>query len=989
MELLVTLPAPVADHVRRHKKDYPGIADIFSDPEGKKLGSGGGTVNVLWTHYKNSRKKNKQETGKEGRVSFKKWLSGEKRIIVHSDGQSRRLPAYSTMGKSFIPFPVFKWGRGQHIRQTLLDIQKPLLERIMNNAPKGMNTMIVSGDAVVYYDRSLPEIPYADVVCIGIWAQPETASKHGVFICPRHDPTSLEYMLQKPSTESLQSITGEHLFLLDAGIWLLSDKAVRVLFKNSGFLEKKNEFSDKVPGFFDLYSDFGKHFGKHPEPDHLEAKIPDQTLTSKVVPLNYAEFYHFGSNTDLISSSTALHNLVTDQREIWHKKIKPSKDIFIQNSITRLQLKPGNGLLWIENSFIPDSWKLNERHIISGIPENGWKVDLSAGVCLDFIPIGATKWCIRFYGFNDTFRGKINDPGTRFLERPAGEWFNARGIPGTKAVAGRDGDIYEARLFPILDGEEITEDFIQWLINDRPGISSRESDTYLKSQRLSCEDIIRQVNHKRLQRQSNENLKSSLKALSKNYRQSIFFQLDMMKLVEEFIRLKLPLPAELPDDEPLMIRIHDCMFRSTYLEKSEQEPRKGVKSRVSGSHLQSQGIYFKDKAFELLKSGIVENIRSQKLSPRLNVQHDQIIWGRSPVRLDLAGGWTDTPPYCILFGGKVVNAAVELNGQPPLQVFIRPKKEPEITIRSIDLGVSEVIRSYKELEAGSKVGSAFSIPKTAIMLSGFHPGFSAATFKSLKQQLQSFGGGFDISLMVAVPKGSGLGTSSILASTVLGTLSEFCNLGWDRHTVAERTLVLEQILTTGGGWQDQFGGIFEGIKLIESIPGFIQKPSVKWAPEHLFTNPASKELILLYYTGISRIAKRILQEIVRGMFLNSSSYLQILSEMKQHAVYTYDAIQNHDWGNLSRAINHSWDLNQRLDKMTKTGEISSIIDKIEDHMSSCKLLGAGGGGYMMILAKDSDAAGRIRSELTQSPPNNMARFVDWELSRNGFKLSKS
>lgn len=69
--------------------------------------------------------------------------------------------------------------------------------------------------------------------------------------------------------------------------------------------------------------------------------------------------------------------------------------------------------------------------------------------------------------------------------------------------------------------------------------------------------------------------------------------------------------------------------------------------------------------------------------------HHQMFCPRSPVRLDLAGGWTDTPPYCFLHGGHVVNLAVELNGQPPIQVFARVGAEPGITLRSIDLGISQ------------------------------------------------------------------------------------------------------------------------------------------------------------------------------------------------------------------------------------------------------------------------------------------------------------
>lgn len=49
--------------------------------------------------------------------------------------------------------------------------------------------------------------------------------------------------------------------------------------------------------------------------------------------------------------------------------------------------------------------------------------------------------------------------------------------------------------------------------------------------------------------------------------------------------------------------------------------------------------------------------------------------------------------------------------------------------------------------------------------------------------------------------------------------------------------MLEQLLTSGGGWQDQQGGIFHGVKLLESDRGFIQKPLISWLPDYMFTDP--------------------------------------------------------------------------------------------------------------------------------------------------------
>ena len=118
----------------------------------------------------------------------------------------------------------------------------------------------------------------------------------------------------------------------------------------------------------------------------------------------------------------------------------------------------------------------------------------------------------------------------------------------------------------------------------------------------------------------------------------------------------------------------------------------------------------------------------RKAVHHLNVYSDQIVWGRSPVRIDVAGGWTDTPPYSLFAGGNVVNLAIELNGQPPLQVYVKPCKEYRIVLRSIDMGAMEVVNTFGELQDYCKIGSPFSIPKAALTLAGFGPAFSEVVY---------------------------------------------------------------------------------------------------------------------------------------------------------------------------------------------------------------------------------------------------------------------
>jgi len=956
MKTLLTLPHSFIGYF---KKLFP--QDIFyasSDPAEGKVGSGGGTANLLVNCF------NAEKTGE---MTFEEWLGKEKKAIIHAGGQSRRLPAYASVGKLLTPIPVFRWERGQKIDQTLFDLQLPLFEEILSRSSSVSNTLIASGDVLIRAGEKIPDLPEADVICFGQWIHPEQAQHHGVFFCKRSSPQQLEFMLQKPTPERIQELVGDYLFSLDIGIWLLSEKAVKLLCKKSGWDSSSQQFENGKVRNYDLYSSFGTALGSKPSGLDLEINA----LTVAIVPMPKGAFYHFGKNCDLLESTNRLQNIVTDQREIWHRKVKTHSDVFTQNALTDVGFNGDNAAIWIENSCIGKGWNIRHHHILTGIPENSWTIDLPTGICLDMIPIDENSWCIRPYGFDDSFSGAIGDAKTLWMGKPVKKnGFIKRLL--TENSLKENTDLQFAKIFPVISLDEKKE-LIQALLLSDAG----EYDTmYCSSERLSASEIQERVNFERLNGQRLRFRAQNLKAIAKNYKQSVFYQLDLNDTAKHFVTGGIELPPPLPDDTVLFTQMHDKMFRARVLETRDLS-------------FEAEALKYESEAFSLLSDSIVSEAKSSKVFPELNVMSDQIVWGRSPIRLDLAGGWSDTPPFCLLHGGKVFNMAVELNGQPPLQVFIKPSESFKITMRSIDLGVREDIDTFEQLAANDIVGSAFSIPKAALCLAGFHPDFSSGKYVSLVDQLKDFGSGIEISLLAAIPKGSGLGTSSILASTVLGALSDFCSLGWDKHEICFRTLVLEQLLTTGGGWQDQYGGVFNGIKLLESESGLIQKPVIRWAPEHLFTDPEYSRSILLYYTGVTRVAKNILAEIVRGMFLNSSSHLQILKEIKGHALTTYDAVQQGNWDKLTAAIQNSWRLNQRLDVGTNPPEIQALLKPVEDYLAGCKLLGAGGGGYVIFFAKDLEAAGRIRQQLTLFPPNKRARFVDWRISKTGFQVTRS
>ena len=762
-------------------------------------------------------------------------------------------------------------------------------------------------------------------------------------------------MLQKPSLETLGELAGSHLFLMDIGIWLLSDKAVRLLMKHS-YTE-----DGKAMKAYDLYAEFGLALGKNPRITDSELN----QLSVAILPLPGGEFYHYGTSRELISSTLAVQNLVRDQRAIMQRKVKPHPAMFVQNAVLHQKLTAENSELWIENSYIGENWTLRGQQIITGVPENNWNLSLPEGICVDVVPVGETNWAARPYGFNDLFKGALSDVSTLFMGKPILTWAMERGI-----TLGGNEDIQNAPLFPVCQTVDELGKVLRWMITEPDREEGKH--IWLSARKLSANDLSDQANLRRLVAQREVFRKKDWSLLAANHEKSVFYQLDLSDAAESFAKDKIVLPKALPEDNPLMKRIHNHMFRSQVM-------------KISGVAYKEE----EQKAFALLREGLVGSVLGSKQQPCLNVYRDQIVWGRSPVRIDLAGGWTDTPPYCLYAGGNVVNVAIELNGQPPLQVYIKPSDTHKIILRSIDLGAMEVISSWDELRDYNKVGSPFSIPKAALALAGFVPEFSAEAYASLDVQLEAFGSGLEITLLAAIPAGSGLGTSSILAATVLGAISDFCGLAWDKNEIGNRTLILEQLLTTGGGWQDQYGGVLHGLKLLQTNEGFNQNPLVRWLPEYLFTDPEYRPCHLLYYTGITRTAKDILSEIVRGMFLNSEAHLGLLSEMKAHALDMYEAIQCGDFVTYGKLVGKTWEQNKALDSGTNPAAVEAIISKIQAYALGYKLPGAGGGGYLYIVAKDPGAALQIRKILTLSPPNSNARFVEMSLSNKGLQISRS
>ena len=338
-----------------------------------------------------------------------------------------------------------------------------------------------------------------------------------------------------------------------------------------------------------------------------------------------------------------------------------------------------------------------------------------------------------------------------------------------------------------------------------------------------------------------------------------------------------------------------------------------------------------------------------------------------PLRIDFAGGWSDTPPICYKMGGAVFNAAVTLNGVKPVKVRVRRLAEKEVHVESVDLGKSGVLKSLAEIRAPKDPHDWCALVKSALTVTKFD--FSR--------------GGLDIRISADVPKGSGMGTSSILGAALVTALERVAGRKAEWKRVASLTLALEKEMATGGGWQDQIGGLVPGAHLISTTPGKGQNPRMSCVSPKSEAAFAKflKERALLYFTGRKRMARNILRGVI-GFFEENPDDIarSIVRRLKSDAERAFRAVESCDWNSFCSAVNDYWLSKKALDPGSTNPLVELIIARMAPWISAVSLCGAGGGGFMFVIARSKDAKAKIKSVLEKHPPIKTGRFFDFEIA---------
>jgi galactokinase/mevalonate kinase-like predicted kinase len=835
--------------------------------------------------------------------------------------------------------------------------------------------VVGSGDVVLDFDtQALPE-DRGHICGFAKAAPAEQATYHGVFRFDRHRERVQDYFQKAPVSHLIEQATleGSSDCALDIGLVALSPEAATALV---GFGDDAFESGTVLDALargalrFDLYVELLTAALSGMTSDAFLDRIAGQsTMPRAAAQRLFARFQAFPLRAVVTRATTFIHLGTLDEfpqacREVVQRELRPfydeepgelrpvvARDRLLVNSAGVEVTVPPSGFAVFEGCrdvridgaagdtvFIG----LDGGHLAALVPD---------AFCVDQRRLGEESFLL-VYSARDTFRRQRVPDDVIFCGVPLPRWLDERGLSASDVRRGESADLLDMALFCAGQSLEFAAGY--WTA---PGPTWRQ--TFKAARRISLReaneadspvirDDRRRIIRVGLLRESILRQQGWNGASAADFKEAFDGAADGARLREIYRGT---------DDDLLRVYRRASLHALPGAKPTEREPEIRV---------------------EFVDRGALAP------PPGARVKLDQIVWARSPVRLDLAGGWTDTPPYTLRHGGQVVNVAVDLNGQPPIQVFCRRTTEPHVRIHSVDLGVGETVTDRSALTAYGDPSAPFALPKAALDLVGLAQGT-----EPLAERLERMGGGLELTLLCAVPKGSGLGTSSILGGTILAALHRFFGLQVPPSELFRQVLQMEQMLTTGGGWQDQIGGLVGGVKYVETRPGLKPNPLIYPIDPTLFEDRRTAPCFTLFYTGQTRLAKNILVDVVDRVNARSTAYLFTLRHMKELATRARDAIALRSIPAVAEVLSQSWSANKRIHASTSNPDMEHLLERTRPYCLGAKLLGAGGGGYALFLSATLEDADRLRQRLAVEFENERARLVDFRISIGGLEVSVS
>lgn len=329
-----------------------------------------------------------------------------------------------------------------------------------------------------------------------------------------------------------------------------------------------------------------------------------------------------------------------------------------------------------------------------------------------------------------------------------------------------------------------------------------------------------------------------------------------------------------------------------------------------------------------------------------------LIRSRAPVRIDLAGGWTDVPPFADREGGAVVNLTLNRYTYATL----RTREGQGVRIQSADYNTYVEAETVRRLE----YDGTLDLVKAAL--------------KRL-----DVSAGLDLTTRADAPPGSGLGTSASLGVALVGVLNVLQAERLSAHEVADLATRLEiEELGIAGGKQDQLAAALGGINFLE----FGAHPPIS-SPLPVSSgviNELEKRLVLCY-SGTSRLSGDIIQRVQYAYTSGEPATCHALRTMRDIARRVKSALLSGELSALGSLLRENWACQRALHPTVTNETVDRLFVVAEQHGAlGGKACGAGGGGCIVFFC-EADAERSVRQALTDAG----GQIIEFNLDRSGLQ----
>ncbi len=918
---------------------------VLPDPGGRRVGSGGATFHVM---------KYISEQSEDEHCFRNKRI-----LVIHSGGDSKRVPQYSACGKLFSPVPrELPDGR----RSTLFDEFMIGMSGMPARFREGM--LILSGDVLLLFNPLQIDFTFRGAAAISIKEDVETGKDHGVFLSD--ETGNVGNFLHKQSVEQLRNLgaVNDHGAVdLDTGAIMLDCDLLESLFDLVG--EKGRIVSEKYNRFVNekarisFYGDFlyplaskstyEQYLKEKPEGEICEELLECRreiweaihTYTLKLLCLSPAQFIHFGTTRELLALMTEdieNYEFLDWKRQVLGVEEHPSAGACNNSYIEKNTDIDASS--YIEDSYIYSGTQVGKDCVISAVTLRGERI--LDGTVLHGLKQKNGQFVVRTYGVEDNPKGTLEN-GATFLRRELKDFLRTAGLKPEEVWDSQEHFLWTAKLFPVCDTiVEAVKASI--MIQDLAAGRNEGCTAYRSMRRLSLQESFEQANVKEI-------LAWQTKLTTQIQITRFLLALEMRKDIQEagavfgsrgITKAQVERLMEIAKQSEFSIRMRLYYYLS----------------RMTKGHVSED---LENKCFRYICDSLYDASIGQ--APSESVYHitKEEVKIELPVRVNFGGGWSDTPPYCNEHGGTVLNAAVKLNGILPVVVTVRRIDRPCIALASTDSGAYEEFTSLEKLQSCRDPFDTFALHKAALLACGIVPLSEKLPFEAL---LKKLGGGLYLSTAVmGIPRGSGLGTSSILAGACVKGIFEYIGKEVTENELYTHVLCMEQLMSTGGGWQDQVGGLTGGIKMATTKPGLLQEIQVDHLriPEEAMAE--LKERFVLIYTGQRRLARNLLREVVGGYIGSNSNSIEVLYEIQRLAVLMKFELEKGNIDGFAALLEKHWGLSKRLDAGSTNTCIDQIFLSCEDLLSARMICGAGGGGFLQAILKKGCTKEELRNRI--------------------------